>query len=194
MKYTINIPVYSTNGFHFSWERGSVIDIQTKVGKIIWNASKNGLISLARHILNLAQDSVRNNYYFDFSPEWGNVLEKDSACVYVQKILENYNPRVDKVLKGGTLVPQTIDIPEYKKGQAFVFHGDEGCYIQAHIVKDGAADIRANKAGLVLLAKSLLHLAQDDVPLDYKLRFDPKTDLKNDSVEFIVEKNSRTSK
>ena len=48
--------------------------------------------------------------------------------------------------------------------------------------------IKANKEGLISLAKQLLQLAQDDVPNGYHLHYDEFNSLENDSPDFVIEK------
>lgn len=55
-------------------------------------------------------------------------------------------------------------------------------------VNDGEVIISANKAGLISLAKQMLSLAQDAVPVGYHMHYDEYNSLEEGSVELIIEK------
>jgi hypothetical protein len=55
-------------------------------------------------------------------------------------------------------------------------------------VDDGEVRIRANRDGLVSLAKHLLTLAQDGVPSGSHVHYDPGGSLEDDSTPLVVER------
>ena len=60
------IPYNSEKGIEFNWEYG--FEINTSFDKeILISANKAGLISLARHLLTLAQDSVPSGTHIHFN-------------------------------------------------------------------------------------------------------------------------------
>lgn len=80
-----------------------------------------------------------------------------------------------------------IDVPEYSSEKGLLYKWDEGYVIESKLAY-GACVIRANRAGLVSLARHLLELAQDDVPAGYHHHFDDIGVLEPGSVPLIVEK------
>ncbi|KYG84115.1 hypothetical protein AWW67_03110 [Roseivirga seohaensis] len=84
MEIKIQIPDYKAEcGITYIWEDN--FEIQTKVenGEIIIQANRDGLISLANHFLNLAQDGVPNGHHMHFDEF--NSLEKGSKELIVIK-------------------------------------------------------------------------------------------------------------
>ena len=86
MEIILKIPESSkTNGFAYHWHDNFKIETQITDNKeIILSANKEGLISLANHLLNLAQDSVPINYHLHFDEY--NSLEEMSKELIIQKI------------------------------------------------------------------------------------------------------------
>jgi hypothetical protein len=85
MERKIDIPVFDTNkGLIYKWEDGFNIHAEVVAGEIIIKANKEGLISLANHLLNLAQDEVPEGYHMHFDEY--NSLEEGSAEIIIQKI------------------------------------------------------------------------------------------------------------
>lgn len=84
MKITVEIPEYSGEGFRHEWEDG--VEIETKImdGEIVISANKAGLISLAKQLLTLAQDSVPVHHHFHLDEY--NALEEGSAHLIMEKI------------------------------------------------------------------------------------------------------------
>lgn len=81
---TVRIPDYSPGkGFEFIWEDGAIIEtkIEDKIVEI--RANKEGLISLANHFLNLAQDSIPSGYHFHLDEF--NSLEEGSNELIIEK-------------------------------------------------------------------------------------------------------------
>ena len=59
MERTLKIGSYSADrGLQLEWSPGFEIDVQLQSGEIVIRANKTGLISLAQHMLTLAEDSV----------------------------------------------------------------------------------------------------------------------------------------
>ncbi len=56
----IDVPDYKKDGFKYVWEKGFVINCSVEESGVLIKANKEGLISLARHLLELAQDEVPN--------------------------------------------------------------------------------------------------------------------------------------
>lgn len=84
MEIKLTIPEYTQDkGIQYHWENG--FDIQTKVENGVINiiANKAGLLSLANHLLNLAQESVPPGYHLHFDDY--NSLEDGSSELIIQK-------------------------------------------------------------------------------------------------------------
>lgn len=59
MERLVNIGSYSQNaGLHLEWSYGFRIEVKVQSGEVIIRANKAGLISLAQHLLTLAEDIV----------------------------------------------------------------------------------------------------------------------------------------
>lgn len=54
----ICVPLYGEKGFSFVWEEGFSIKCSIDNNSVSIEANKEGLISLARHLLELAQENV----------------------------------------------------------------------------------------------------------------------------------------
>ena len=81
--WRINIPYNSEKGIEFNWEYG--FEINTSFDKeILISANKAGLISLARHLLTLAQDSVPSGTHIHFDDL--NSLEDGSIGLIIEKL------------------------------------------------------------------------------------------------------------
>jgi hypothetical protein len=82
----VDIPEYKGEGFCFEWEENfkivTKIDFEQKTIGI--EANNAGLISLARHLLELAQSSVPAGYHFHLDDYGG--LEKGSYELVIGKI------------------------------------------------------------------------------------------------------------
>ena len=84
----IKIKIYEyspENGFQFSWEDGFMIktDIHLNPKEIIITANKEGLISLAQHLLTLAQDNFLKGEHFHLDEF--NSLEPNSIELIIEK-------------------------------------------------------------------------------------------------------------
>lgn len=80
----IFVPEYSKYGFQFVWEEGSTIKCTNRDGVIEIVANRAGLISLARHLLELSQESVPVGGHFHLDPS--NALEDESLELVVARI------------------------------------------------------------------------------------------------------------
>jgi len=84
MQITIDIPKYDNKkGFKFNWENNFEIKTRIENGVIHITANKDGLLSLANHLLNLSQESIPSGYHFHLDPS--NSLEEDSAELIIEK-------------------------------------------------------------------------------------------------------------
>ena len=79
-----------------------------------------------------------------------------------------------------------IDVPEYD-GRGLKFVWDENFFIE---FKESYSTfvLKANKAGLMSLARILLELAQDSVPVGCHVHLDEFNALEIDSLELIISK------
>lgn len=71
------------NGIRLTWEKGYDIRCMIKDNTVIISANKEGLLSLANHLVNLAQDKipVDNHLHFDET----NSLEDGSKELIISK-------------------------------------------------------------------------------------------------------------
>lgn len=84
MEVKINIPEYTKEkGFKFEWEQGFEIESKLMNSEILISANKAGLISLAKHLLELAQDEIRPGYHLHLDEN--NSLEDGSLSIIIQK-------------------------------------------------------------------------------------------------------------
>ncbi|MBO9203263.1 MULTISPECIES: Imm32 family immunity protein [Niastella] len=85
MKITIEIPDYKPErGVEYKWEDGFEIKAVSDNGAIIITANKEGLTSLANHLLNLAQDIIPARYHLHF--DVSNSLQEGSTELIIEKI------------------------------------------------------------------------------------------------------------
>lgn len=84
-KVILNIPDFDWS-FNFSWEENAKIEFKI-IDNNYWyiKANKEWLISLANHLLNLAQEDIFDNYHFHLDQfnsleRWSNelIVEKDN--------------------------------------------------------------------------------------------------------------------
>lgn len=83
MEIKLTIPEYSDQGLKFEWENGFEIKAGINGGEIVISANKAGLISLAKHMLTLAQDVVPVGYHMHFDEY--NSLEDGSIELIIEK-------------------------------------------------------------------------------------------------------------
>lgn len=79
------MPEFSTsNGIQYNWTPGFEISASHNGSTICIKANKEGLKSLANHLLNLAQDAVPGGTHMHFDEF--NALEEASADILIEKI------------------------------------------------------------------------------------------------------------
>ena len=84
MEVKIEIPYYNEeNGIKYNWENGFEIKVENIDGAIVVVANKEGLLSLANHFLNLAQDKVPLGHHLHFDEY--NSLEEGSLVLIIEK-------------------------------------------------------------------------------------------------------------
>jgi len=71
-------------GLQLQWEKDFVISVDALGNEVTIRANKSGLISLARHLLTLAQDSVPKHSHIHLDEY--NSLEDGSAELILEKI------------------------------------------------------------------------------------------------------------
>ncbi|ASA23040.1 Imm32 family immunity protein [Paenibacillus donghaensis] len=85
MKININMPAYSSEmGFKLEWEDNFYIDCSVDKETVKISANQEGLISLANHLLNLAQGEVPLNTHLHFDDH--NSLEEGSSQIIIEKV------------------------------------------------------------------------------------------------------------
>ncbi len=84
MNLEINLPVYSEElGLQSSWEPGFEIAVKVTQNEAVISANKQGLISLAKQLLILAQDEVPKGSHFHLDET--NTLEQESISLILEK-------------------------------------------------------------------------------------------------------------
>ena len=84
MKKTINYIEYSPEwGFSFLWENGAIIKCVVEDNCVQLSANEAGLLSLASHLVSLAQKSVPPGYHFHLDDS--NSLENGSCELIIIK-------------------------------------------------------------------------------------------------------------
>lgn len=84
MNLEINLPVYSEElGLQSSWEPGFEIAVKVTQSEAVISANKQGLISLAKQLLILAQDEVPKGSHFHLDET--NTLEPESISLILEK-------------------------------------------------------------------------------------------------------------
>jgi hypothetical protein len=84
MKMSITIPDYDPHaGIQFKWEDGFEIDVRVEGNITTIKANREGLRSLANHLLNLAQDNVPADYHLHFNES--NSLEEGSSELVIRR-------------------------------------------------------------------------------------------------------------
>ena len=85
MKVILNINKYNPHsGIILNWEENYKIEINEEHGETVISANKEGLLSLANHFANLAQDDIPVGSHIHLDQY--NSLEEGSCDVIVQKI------------------------------------------------------------------------------------------------------------
>ncbi|TDD44435.1 hypothetical protein E1263_40675 [Kribbella antibiotica] len=64
MLVSIEVPEYDVErGLTFEWDDGFVIEVDVSGTEVVVSANRAGLVSLARHLLVLAQDGVPSGHH-----------------------------------------------------------------------------------------------------------------------------------
>ena len=85
MKVEVDVHPYSPQeGICLSWEDDFVILVKKEGDEVILQADKGGLISLANHLLTLAQDNVPAHEHIHLDED--NSLEDGSLPIIIEKI------------------------------------------------------------------------------------------------------------
>ena len=67
---------------NIEWEDGYTIKVKVEENTVVISANKEGLLSLARHLTDLADAEVGNHIHYD---EY-NSLEEDSSEMIIERI------------------------------------------------------------------------------------------------------------
>ena len=90
MKKEIEIIPYDANtGIQLSWEKNFTIEVKNTSNEVIISANNEGLLSLARHLLTLAQNEVPVGTHIHLDEY--NSLEEGSIDLIIEKQGENKN-------------------------------------------------------------------------------------------------------
>ena len=85
MEVKINVPEYKGDSFKFNWTKKFEISFSINDENCATiKANKEGLESLANHILNLAQDSIPAGYHIHLD-DYGSLVE-GSAELIIEKM------------------------------------------------------------------------------------------------------------
>lgn len=81
----INIPEYNrSTGLQLCWSDGFTIKVASEKDEVVISANREGLISLANHLLNLAQTDVPYGAHIHLDEN--NSLEDGSKDIIIEKI------------------------------------------------------------------------------------------------------------
>jgi len=84
MKIQIQIPEYSEDhGITRTWEDGYEICAKILGNEFVLIANKEGLITLAKHLLALAQDNIESGFHFHYEDYHG--LEDGSVSFVIER-------------------------------------------------------------------------------------------------------------
>ncbi|WP_207431279.1 Imm32 family immunity protein [Sabulibacter ruber] len=84
MEIKLEVPEYDPNeGFKYKWVKGFEIEIKVEKDTIFFKANKEGLISMANHFMNIAQDTIPAGYHIHLDDY--NSLEEGSSPIIIQK-------------------------------------------------------------------------------------------------------------
>jgi hypothetical protein len=80
----IEVPEYAPEeGVRLKWDRDFTIDVRVMGNEVVVRANRDGLVSLARHLLHLSQDTVPIGTHFHLDPD--NSLEDTSCSLIVER-------------------------------------------------------------------------------------------------------------
>jgi hypothetical protein len=80
-----------------------------------------------------------------------------------------------------------MQVPRYTAKWGFIFKWEDGFNVNVNVI-DNAVLVKANKQGLISLARHLLELSQSDVPAGIHIHLDESNSLSDGSKELVVEK------
>lgn len=84
MKVNIEIPDYDPkDGIKYKWTENFEIKVIVKDREVLILGNKEGLVSLANHLLNLAQEGISSGNHMHFDEH--NSLEQGSLGLIIQK-------------------------------------------------------------------------------------------------------------
>lgn len=81
-KITVEVPVYRES-FQFNWTEDFNISTSVAQGTIKIVLNKEGLLSMANHLLNLAQDEIPSGYHLHLDEH--NSLTEGSVELIIEK-------------------------------------------------------------------------------------------------------------
>lgn len=85
MKVTIDLPeCNASTGFRYKWEKDFQIRVDHSENEIVISANKEGLISLANHLLLLSQENFSEGFHLHLDDT--NSLEENSVPLVIQKL------------------------------------------------------------------------------------------------------------
>lgn len=86
MRVEIELEDYNKEkGMQLKWENGFSIKVEKDNDSVLILANKAGLISLANHLLNLAQDKIEDGVHIHLDEY--NSLEDDSVDLIIEKMV-----------------------------------------------------------------------------------------------------------
>lgn len=80
-----------------------------------------------------------------------------------------------------------IEVPTYSPKTGLQFVWEDSFFVEAH-VESGSVTITADTGGLISLARHLLMLASNEVPVGSHFHLDESNSLDNGSCELIIAK------
>lgn len=84
MEIKLDVPKYNPeDGIKYNWVKGFNIKVKYEDGNFVLKANKEGLLSLANHLLNLAQQEIPSGYHLHFYEN--NSLEEGSLDLIIEK-------------------------------------------------------------------------------------------------------------
>ena len=85
MKMQLEVPEYSPErGIHLMWDDGAVLIAEINNGSVSLKGNTEGLLSLARHLLTLSQQSVPSGSHIHFDSS--NAFEDGSCEIVVERL------------------------------------------------------------------------------------------------------------
>lgn len=85
------------------------------------------------------------------------------------------------------MIELKLNIPEYNSKRGLQSIWEDGFSLETNVIENQIL-LKANKKGLISLAKQLLQLAQDETPIGCHYHFDEYNGLESGSIELIISK------